>query len=36
MEPADLVARILQRPGPVRLVAVDGPGGAGKSTFAAL
>ena len=32
---ADLVARILRRPGPVRLVAVDGPGGAGKSTFAA-
>lgn len=30
-----LVARILERPGPVRLVAVDGPGGAGKTTFAA-
>lgn len=29
-----VVADILQRPGPVRLVAVDGPGGAGKSTFA--
>lgn len=30
-----LVDRILERPAPVRLVAVDGPGGAGKSTFAA-
>tara|TARA_R100000306_G_scaffold60561_1_gene60795 strand:- start:1423 stop:2106 length:684 start_codon:yes stop_codon:yes gene_type:complete len=30
-----LVDLILERPGPVRLVAVDGPGGAGKSTFAA-
>lgn len=29
-----LVDRVLDRPGPVRLVAVDGPGGAGKSTFA--
>ena len=29
-----LVAQILERPGPVRLVAIDGPGGAGKSTFA--
>jgi uridine kinase len=26
----------MDRPGPVRLVAIDGPGGAGKSTFAAL
>jgi uridine kinase len=35
---AALAARILARPaqcGPVRLVAIDGPGGAGKSTFAA-
>jgi uridine kinase len=31
----DLVDEIIARPGPVRLVAVDGPGGAGKSTFAA-
>lgn len=34
----ELAARILARPaqcGPVRLVAIDGPGGAGKSTFAA-
>ena len=30
-----LVSAIMERPGPVRLVAVDGPGGAGKSTFAA-
>ncbi len=30
----DLVAAILAKPGPVRLVAIDGPGGAGKSTFA--
>ena len=29
-----LVAAILAKPGPLRLVAVDGPGGAGKSTFA--
>lgn len=29
-----LVDDVLGRPGPVRLVAVDGPGGAGKSTFA--
>jgi uridine kinase len=29
-----LVAEILARPAAVRLVAVDGPGGAGKSTFA--
>lgn len=29
-----LVAAIMARPGPVRLVAIDGPGGAGKSTFA--
>jgi uridine kinase len=30
----ELVAAILVKPGPLRLVAVDGPGGAGKSTFA--
>jgi Tfp pilus assembly pilus retraction ATPase PilT len=30
-----LVTDIIERPGPVRLVAVDGPGGSGKSTFAA-
>ena len=30
----ELVAAILAKPGPLRLVAVDGPGGAGKSTFA--
>ena len=30
----DLVGTILDRAGPVRLVAVDGPAGAGKSTFA--
>ncbi len=30
-----LADMITARPGPVRLVAVDGPGGAGKSTFAA-
>jgi uridine kinase len=30
----ELVASIMKRPGPLRLVAVDGPGGAGKSTFA--
>ena len=29
-----IVAEIMGRPGPVRLVAVDGPGGSGKSTFA--
>lgn len=29
-----LVGCVLDRPGPVRLVAIDGPGGAGKSTFA--
>jgi uridine kinase len=29
-----IVDLIMQRPGPVRLVAIDGPGGAGKSTFA--
>jgi uridine kinase len=32
---ATLVALIMDRPGPVRLVAIDGPGGSGKSTFAA-
>ncbi len=31
---AGLLERILSLPGPVRLVAVDGPGGSGKSTFA--
>ncbi len=30
-----VVADVLSSPAPVRLVAVDGPGGAGKSTFAA-
>jgi uridine kinase len=35
MDPTVLVARIMERPGPTRLVAIDGPGGAGKSTFAA-
>ena len=30
----EIVAAILAEPGPIRLVAVDGPGGAGKSTFA--
>jgi uridine kinase len=30
----DLVTSIMARPGPLRLVAIDGPGGAGKSTFA--
>ena len=30
----ELVASIMAKPGPLRLVAVDGPGGAGKSTFA--
>lgn len=34
MDPSDLVASIMQLSGPVRLVAIDGPGGAGKSTFA--
>ena len=29
-----LVARIARLPGPTRLVAVDGPGGSGKTTFA--
>jgi len=29
-----LVTRILELPGPTRFVAIDGPGGAGKSTFA--
>jgi uridine kinase len=31
-----IVSTVLARPGPVRLVAIDGPGGAGKSTFAAV
>ena len=30
----ELNAAILAKPGPLRLVAVDGPGGSGKSTFA--
>ncbi len=34
MDPSDVVAAIMERPGPVRLVAIDGRGGAGKSTFA--
>ena len=34
-EIASLVARITRLPGPTRLVAVDGPGGSGKTTFAA-
>jgi uridine kinase len=29
-----IVQRILDRPGPVSLVAIDGPGGSGKTTFA--
>ncbi|NND02604.1 MAG: AAA family ATPase [Acidimicrobiia bacterium] len=35
MELERLVEAIMERPGPVRLVGIDGPGGAGKSTFAA-
>lgn len=31
-----IVAAIMNKPGPLRLVGVDGPGGAGKSTFASL
>jgi uridine kinase len=31
---ARIVDAIMERPGPLRLVAVDGPGGAGKTTFA--
>lgn len=31
---SNIVAEVLERPGPVRLVAVDGRGGAGKTTFA--
>jgi uridine kinase len=34
MELAKVVAEIMERRGPVRLVAIDGPGGAGKSTLA--
>lgn len=34
MDLDEIVARIRERPGGVRLVAVDGPGGSGKSTFA--
>ena len=36
VELVELVQGILKRPGPVRLIAVDGPGGSGKSTFAEL
>jgi uridine kinase len=32
---ADLAAEVLAKPGPVRLVGVDGCGGSGKTTFAA-
>jgi uridine kinase len=35
MDLDSLLMLIMQRPGPLRLVAIDGPGGAGKSTFAA-
>ena len=31
---SELATSITDRPGPVRLVAIDGPGGAGKTTFA--
>jgi uridine kinase len=31
----DIITAIEERPGRVRLIAVDGPGGAGKTTFAA-
>lgn len=34
MDFGDLVEAIMDRAGPTRLVAIDGPGGAGKSTFA--
>lgn len=34
MDLEHVVEALMERPGPVRLVAVDGPGGAGKSTFA--
>ncbi len=34
MDLGHVVTAIMARPGPVRLVAVDGPGGAGKTTFA--
>lgn len=33
---SELAELIRARPEPVRLVAIDGPGGAGKSTFASL
>jgi uridine kinase len=36
VDPSELVAAILQLPRSVRLVAIDGPGGSGKSTFASL
>lgn len=36
MHLSELASLIQEHPGPVRLVAVDGPGGAGKSTFASL
>lgn len=34
VELAELVEDVLKRPGPFRLVTIDGPGGSGKSTFA--
>ena len=34
MDVDEIVAAIMARPGPLRLVAIDGPGGAGKSTLA--
>ena len=34
MSLAAIVASIMERPGPVRIVAIDGPGGAGKTTLA--
>lgn len=36
VNPSRLVARISHRSGPVRLVAIDGPGGSDKSTLASL
>jgi uridine kinase len=33
---SELTSLIRERPGPVRIVAVDGPGGAGKTTFASM
>jgi uridine kinase len=34
MDLGALVSTIMKRPGPLRFVAIDGPGGSGKSTFA--